>query len=64
MRILILTQWYQPEPPKLLSDLAQSLQAKGHSVEVLTGFPNYPSGTLYPGYRLSLWQKEVLDGIP
>lgn len=64
MRILILTQWYQPEPPKLLWDLAQSLQAMGHHVEVLTGFPNYPSGTLYPGYRLSLWQKEVLDGIP
>jgi hypothetical protein len=64
MRILILTQWYQPEPPRLLRDLAQSLQALEHHVEVLTGFPNYPSGRLYPGYRLWLWQKEVLDHIP
>jgi glycosyltransferase involved in cell wall biosynthesis len=64
MRILILTQWYPPEPQKLLSDLAQSLQLLGHNVTVLTGFPNYPLGRLYPGYRLKLWQREDLDGVP
>ena len=49
--VLILTQWYPPEPALLLQELAQSLQARGHEVAVLTGFPNYPSGELYPGYR-------------
>lgn len=64
MRILILTQWYPPEPALLLQELAQSLQAYGHEVTVLTGFPNYPSGRLYPGYRLQLFKREILGGIP
>lgn len=32
-------------------------------MEVLTGFPNYPGGKLYPGYRVRLWQREMMDGI-
>jgi colanic acid biosynthesis glycosyl transferase WcaI len=64
MRIVLLTQWYPPEPLKLLSDMACGLQAAGHDVTVLTGFPNYPSGKLFPGYRVKFWQKEMLDGIP
>ncbi len=64
MRVLILTQWYPPEPALLLQELAQSLQARGHQVTVLTGFPNYPSGRLYPGYRLRLRQREMLAGVP
>lgn len=36
----------------------------GHEVQVLTGFPNYPSGALYPGYRLRLCQRETVGGIP
>lgn len=64
LRILILTQWYPPEPGLLMQELAQSLQSLGHQVTVLTGFPNYPSGRLYPGYRLRLRQREVLAGVP
>lgn len=64
MRILLLTQWYSPEPAKLFADLAKGLQKLGHEVTVLTGFPNWPSGKLYPGYRLRLWQKETLEGVP
>lgn len=64
MRVLILTQWYPPEPAMLLQELAQSLQARGHQVTVLTGFPNYPSGQLYPGYRVRLRQRETLAGVP
>lgn len=64
MKLLILTQWYFPEyHHKFLSDLAQCLQSFGHDVQVLTGFPNYPSGKLYPGYRLCLWQREIIDNI-
>jgi len=64
MKILLLTQWYPPEPGVLLQELAQTLQAKSHDVTVLTGFPNYPSGNLYPGYRLRLYQREMLAGVP
>jgi len=63
MRILILSQWFQPEPTFKGLPLAKALQAKGHAVEVLTGFPNYPGGRLYPGYKLRLWKREVVDGI-
>lgn len=64
MRILILRQFYPPEPTTLGPELAKTLQGNGHDVTVLTGFPNYPSGELYPGYRLCPWMKEELDGIP
>lgn len=46
------------------SDLAESLQEQGHEVTVLTGFPNYPQGKIYTGYRLRLWHKEVINGVP
>lgn len=64
MRILFLTQWFDPEPSFKGLQFAQALQARGHSVQVLTGFPNYPGGKVYPGYRIRLWQREVMHGIP
>ncbi len=63
MDVLILTQWYVPEPAILMHELAQSLTQRGHGVTVLTGFPNYPSGKLYPGYRLRLSRRETLAGV-
>ncbi len=52
MKIGIVTQWWPPEPASYIpNDLAHQLQARGHSVKVLTGFPNYPDGIVYPGYR-------------
>jgi colanic acid biosynthesis glycosyl transferase WcaI len=64
MRVLILTQWYPPEPALLMQELAQTLLARGHDVTVLTGYPNYPSGKLYPGYRVRLHQREMVAGVP
>jgi glycosyltransferase involved in cell wall biosynthesis len=64
MRILFLTQWFDPEPTFKGLQFALALQARGHSVQVLTGFPNYPGGKVYPGYRIHLWQREVMHGIP
>lgn len=34
---------------------------RGHEVEVLTTFPNYPGGKIYPGYRQKLWQQEWIN---
>jgi putative colanic acid biosynthesis glycosyltransferase WcaI len=64
MRVLVLSQWYPPEPQSVVSDLAETLAQQGHDVEVLTGFPNWPSGRLYPGYRLRLLRRETWNGVP
>lgn len=49
---------------KLLSEMSETLKAKGHDVIVLTGFPNWPEGKVYPGYKIKLWQKETIGGVP
>ncbi|WP_422766827.1 glycosyltransferase family 4 protein [Photobacterium leiognathi subsp. mandapamensis] len=63
MKILLLTQWFEPEPTFKGLLFAKALRDKGHIVEVLTGFPNYPGGKVYDGYKITLYQKEVIDGI-
>lgn len=42
---------------------ARALVRRGYDVEVVTGFPNYPGGTLYPGYRVRWLQREEVDGV-
>ena len=63
MRILMLTQWFDPEPTFKGLAFAKELVRLGHEVEVLTGFPNYPGGKLYDGYKVRLLRREKLDGI-
>lgn len=63
MRILLLSQYFDPEPHLKGLPFAQELVRQGHEVEVLTGFPNYPGGKLYPGYHLRLIQREMVDGV-
>lgn len=62
-RILIITQWFDPEPTFKGLLFAKELVARGFEVEVITGFPNYPGGTLYDGYRIKLIQKETIEGV-
>ena len=64
MRILYLTQWFEPESHVIKGlKFARALQAAGHEVTVVTGFPNYPTGRLYPGYRLKPIQREWIEGV-
>jgi glycosyltransferase involved in cell wall biosynthesis len=65
MKIGILSQWYDPEPgPAALPAVyAREFAARGHEVRVLTGFPNYPDGVLYDGYRIRRRTTEQRDGI-
>lgn len=58
LRIAIVTQYYQPENARIPNDLAQTLALRGHEVRVITGYPNYPGGRLYPGYRQTLVHHE------
>ena len=61
MKVLIVTQYYPPEAVPLPADLARDLAARGHQVKVLTGYPNYPTGTVFPGYR-QRWRSTERDG--
>jgi len=57
MNVLILSQYYWPEPLPKAQELAEGLRARGHRVSVLTGFPNYPTGRLYDGYAIRPWTR-------
>jgi colanic acid biosynthesis glycosyl transferase WcaI len=63
MRILLLEQFFDPEPTFKGLAFARKLVERGHQVEVLTGFPNYPGGQVYPGYRVRFKQIEWMEGI-
>lgn len=65
MRIGLVSQWYEPEPgpARLPGVLARALAARSHRVRVLTGFPNYPTGSLYPGYRVTLRAQTTDAGV-
>ena len=64
MRVLLLTQWFDPEPTFKGLLFAKALRDAGHEVHVITGFPNYPGGIVYPDYRVRWRQHEMIDGIP
>ena len=63
IRVLLLTQWFDPEPTFKGLVFARALVEQGFEVEVVTGFPNYPSGKVYPGYKLKWLQRQVIDGV-
>ncbi len=64
MRVLFVTQWFDPEPMFKGSKFVKALMQRGHHFEIVTGFPNYPTGKLYQGYKVSLYRREMIDGIP
>ena len=64
-RVLFLSFSFQPEPGCVKGlPIAKWLMEHGYEVEVLTGFPQYPVGRVYPGYKTRLLFREVLDGVP
>src|SRR5450759_3099959 len=67
MRILLITLNYLPESTSIgpySADLAQSLQARGHAVQVLTAFPLAPQWRIWDGYRGKLFMRETINGVP
>lgn len=64
MKLGMLTQWFAPEPGGALvpTVIARQLVQQGHEVKVLTGYPNYPDGAIYPGYRQAWRHRERIDG--
>ena len=63
MQIQLISLFYSPEPVARPHDLATILKNSGHSVTVITGFPNYPGGKIYAGYRGKAVFKEEIDQV-
>jgi colanic acid biosynthesis glycosyl transferase WcaI len=36
---------------------------RGHHVNIVTSFPNFPDGKVFGGYRQSLFKREILDSV-
>lgn len=62
MKILVVCQYYYPEPFRI-PDICREMAAQGHEVTVVTGTPNYPEGVIYPGYENGAHADEILDGV-
>jgi colanic acid biosynthesis glycosyl transferase WcaI len=63
LKVLLLTQWFEPEPTFKGLGFAKELINQGLEVEVVTGFPNYPIGKLYPGFKIKAIHRELIDGV-
>ncbi len=63
MKVLVVSQHFWPESFRI-NDVVVDLARAGCEVEVLTGQPNYPEGSIFPGYRaLSAGRQEFRPGI-
>ncbi len=62
-RILLLMQFYDPEPVYKGQRFAEEVAKLGYDVEVVTGFPNYPGGKVYDGFRISPVLKSRVNNI-
>lgn len=61
----MVSQWYDPEHGSagVPGTISRALISRGHDVRVLTGFPNYPTGKVYAGYRIRPYLRERMDGV-
>lgn len=62
MKILVICQYYYPEPFRI-SDICEALVQRGHDVMVVTGVPNYPEGITYSGYENDQKRDEEINGV-
>lgn len=69
LRILYVSQYFPPEmgaPSARVYELSRSWVKQGHTVTVLTGFPNHPTGVLHPAYKRKIWRlllREKISGV-
>lgn len=50
MKLLVVSQYFWPENFRI-NDLVAEMVQRGHEVTVLTGYPNYPEGTVFQEFR-------------
>lgn len=62
MKILVICQYYFPEPFRI-ADICEELVCRGNAVTVVTGVPNYPMGEIYQGYEHGERAQEIIKGV-
>jgi colanic acid biosynthesis glycosyl transferase WcaI len=64
MNVTIISLVFPPETgsARRTSELAESLASQGNQVAVVTGFPSYPKGSVYAGYRKKIFEKSRWAG--
>ena len=62
MKILVVCQYYYPEPFRITA-ICEELVKRGHQVTVLTGLPNYPEGKILKGYKKKEHRDETRNGV-
>jgi glycosyltransferase involved in cell wall biosynthesis len=66
MKILYFSQFYTPEsiaPAFRATDNSRLWVESGNDVTVFTGYPNYPTGKIFDGYRAKLLTEEKIEGV-
>ena len=66
MKILFFSDNFPPEvnaPATRTAEHCKIWVQQGHQVTVITCFPNFPTGKIFPGYRQRLWKEEDHHGI-
>lgn len=58
----MICQYYKPEPFRI-SNICEEMVRRGHEVQVITGYPNYPEGIIYYGYGKGKHIDEVINGV-
>lgn len=61
--LFYIAQYFTPEPYLKDINFIKSLKDKGWNPVVITGFPNYPKGEIYKGYKNAFFEEEILEGI-
>ena len=61
-KLLVISEVFYPEE-FLINDLVEHWQKNGIEVHVLTRNPSYPFGKIYSGYKNTLFQNEINNGI-
>lgn len=62
MHILVVCQYYYPEPFRI-TDICEEMVRRGHEVQVVAAYPNYPEGVIYDGYGRGKKIDEVINGV-
>jgi colanic acid biosynthesis glycosyl transferase WcaI len=66
LKFTFLTQYFPPEigaAQVRLSAFSRALTALGHEVEIVTAFPNHPTGQVLPGFRGKFYQLDAWHGM-
>lgn len=66
VKAVFICQYFPPEQAPIgvmLRELAEDMVNHGHRVTVVTGFPNHPSGEIFPGYKRRLFSIVRQGGI-